>query len=539
MVGSTGQGRSFLDRRREGVKEFWILFGIVLSALGTRFTYLFHLLPICRADEAVFGLMTEHFLEGKGFPIYLYGAHYAGALICYLAAPLFFLFGASMPLLKLTTYFFMFPTLLMIYFLTRSLTDSRTAALAALFFAVPPFLINWTGQYAGGGYPETLFFGTAVLFLTHRFLSEKMTSAQEIRRMKLLGFLNGVGTWILFSIIPYTLTAWTLIFFKKTREPLRRLFAVFSSFYAIGLLPMVIYNIQRPFATFMRLGANVMDVERSEIAGKESGELFRLAFSKIGARLLGFPKEFFQVIQNIWEMMRMDRSLGSLATVWDVLLAASLGILFLTILFSIRKNFMKHPLSLPFLLVAWMILFLAATGLTKTRYVAFMYPALAVLFASTIFQVATKRWLGISIASVLLSANLLNHGVALKTPETEDRFGELVQFLEKKGLRYGYTDYVTAYPIVFLTRERIIASPAAGPLNVERFPAYTEKVNQAEDLFFVFEGNSEASKRFEASLKSRRVSFKRGDVLDRSVYYDFSKRVAPRELPLIRFFPPD
>ena len=504
--------------------------------VGLRLAYLIHLLPVCRADEAVFGLMTKHLLEGKELPIYLYGAHYAGALICYLAAIPFLLFGISMPVLKLTTYLFTLPTILLIYFLGRAMGDRRVAALSALFFAVPPFLITWVGQYAGGGYPETLFFGTCTLFLVHRLLSKENSPRQEVRVMALLGFLNGIGTWILFSMIPYTLTVWTLIPFKKTKTPLKKLFAVFLSFYAVGILPMVIYNVQHPLATFMRLGADVMTLERSEISGKGGSELLSLGLSKSGLKLLKLPKAVFQVMRNIWVMMRMEPSLGGMATIWDILLAMAIGFSFLMTVVSARKNFTKNPLSLPLTLVGWMVLFLAVTGLTKTRYVSFMYPALAVLFAFSILQWASKRWIAISLGAVFLSANIVNHLIALKTPESEDRFGELVAFLSQKGLKYGYTDYVTAYPIVFLTREGIIASPVAGPLNVERVPSYTREVDQAKEVFFVFDRSSNASERFEGSLKSRRVSSKREDVLSHSVYYAFSKRIYPRELPLIRLF---
>ncbi len=520
-------------------KEIWLLLFILLLSFGIRLAYLVHLSGVCRADEAVFGLMTKHLIEGKGFPIYLYGAHYAGALLCYLAAPLFFLFGVSMPVLKLTTYLFMIPTVILIYLLARALSDRKVAFLSALFMAVPPFLINWTGQYAGGGYPETLFFGALSLLLTHRLIFTKTTPTQEIRSLALLGFVNGIGTWILFSMIPYTVTAWTFIVSKKMKNSLKKLLTFFWVFYAVGISPLVIYNVRYPFATFTRLGSRVTGIEKGDVAGRGIGDLMHLGLSTAVWMALELPKAIFQIVQNVWDMMRIVPSLGGMSAVWNILLVFVLASLFLTVVFSQRKNFLKSPLSLLSVLVVWMVFFLAITGLTKTRYVSFMYPALAILLAWSILQATLRRRSWFPLATLFLSANLLNHLVVLKTPEFEDRFGELVAFLEAKGLRYGYTDYVTAYPVVFLTREKILCSPTAGPLNVERVPAYTEKVNQAKEVFFIFEKDSEASRQFEEALKARRVSFRKEEAGRHAVYDDLSKRVHPGDLPLVRFFPVD
>ena len=510
--------------------------GIVLIGTGLRLAYLVHCLPVCRADEAVFGLMTKHLIEGKGLPIYLYVAHYAGALICYLAALPFLLFGASVPLLKLTTYLFTLPTVVLVYLLAHSLSDRRLAILSALFMAIPPFLITWTGQYAGGGYPETLFFGTLSLFLTHNLASRKISQSREVRWVALLGFLNGVGTWILFSMIPYTLTAWTWMAHRMGKRFFKNLLPIFLAFYAIGISPMVIYNIQRPLATFKRLGANVMEVGSSEISGKGGGELLGLCLSKSVSKLLGLPGNVLHVVENVWQMMRVDASLGLASTVWDILLALALGFLGFTV---VKDRLRAKRWDMLAQVVGWMVLFLAVTGLTKTRYISFLYPTFAILLAGSILRVSSKRWFWAPLAALFLSANLVNHLIALKAPESEDRFGELVAFLEAKGFRYGYTDYAAAYPIVFLTKERIIASPAAGPLNVERVPAYTEKANQAKEVFFIFEKDSEASQRFEEALKARRISFKKEEVVRHAVYYDLSKRVYPGDLPLIRSFPVD
>ena len=47
------------------------------------------------ADQAVFGLMAKHLIEGRAFPLYMYGQNYILAVEAWMAAPMFLLFGVS------------------------------------------------------------------------------------------------------------------------------------------------------------------------------------------------------------------------------------------------------------------------------------------------------------------------------------------------------------------------------------------------------------------------------------------------------------
>ena len=53
------------------------------------------------SDQAVVGLMAKHLAEGRALPLFFYGQHYMLAVEAWLAAPLFWLFGASVAALKL------------------------------------------------------------------------------------------------------------------------------------------------------------------------------------------------------------------------------------------------------------------------------------------------------------------------------------------------------------------------------------------------------------------------------------------------------
>src|SRR5215471_16311019 len=53
------------------------------------------------SDQAIFGLMGKHLAEGRAFPLFIYGQNYLLAIEAWLAAPMFMLFGVSVPTLKL------------------------------------------------------------------------------------------------------------------------------------------------------------------------------------------------------------------------------------------------------------------------------------------------------------------------------------------------------------------------------------------------------------------------------------------------------
>ncbi len=53
------------------------------------------------SDQAIFGLMAKHIVEGRALPMFIYGQDYMLGVEAWLAAPLFALFGPSATLLKL------------------------------------------------------------------------------------------------------------------------------------------------------------------------------------------------------------------------------------------------------------------------------------------------------------------------------------------------------------------------------------------------------------------------------------------------------
>lgn len=84
-------------RRHERALVLWLAAALVLfrSAVFVFFEGAFD------SDQAIVALMAKHLSEGRTFPVFTYGQDYQLAIEAWLAAPLFWLFGPSVFLLKL------------------------------------------------------------------------------------------------------------------------------------------------------------------------------------------------------------------------------------------------------------------------------------------------------------------------------------------------------------------------------------------------------------------------------------------------------
>ena len=104
------------------------------------------------ADQAVVALMARHILEGRGHPVFYWGATYGGTLEPHLLVPLFAVFGATAEVFR------SFYVVLWAAFLagTAAFTGrffGRTAALfAGAFLAIPPFFLPYKLLTSDGAY---------------------------------------------------------------------------------------------------------------------------------------------------------------------------------------------------------------------------------------------------------------------------------------------------------------------------------------------------------------------------------------------------
>ena len=121
------------------------------------------------SDQAIVGLMTKHLAEGRAIPVLYYGLDYLLGIEAWLAAPLFWLFGASVMALKLPLLAMNVAlAVLLIVLLERELGLRPLIGLlvATPFILAPPGTTNYFLE-ANGGQSEPLLVAL-LLWVTRR-----------------------------------------------------------------------------------------------------------------------------------------------------------------------------------------------------------------------------------------------------------------------------------------------------------------------------------------------------------------------------------
>jgi hypothetical protein len=102
--------------------------------------YLFYEQSFFDSDQAIVGLMAKHLAEGRAFPLFYYGQTYMLGVEAWIAAPLFAIAGASVPVLRASLMFTNCVTVaILIVALVRCCgLRPRLALVPAAFFAFAP-----------------------------------------------------------------------------------------------------------------------------------------------------------------------------------------------------------------------------------------------------------------------------------------------------------------------------------------------------------------------------------------------------------------
>lgn len=103
--------------------------------------------------------------------------------------------------------------------------------------------------------------------------------------------------------------------------------------------------------------------------------------------------------------------------------------------------------------------------------------------------------------------------------------------LETLGVRHAYADYFTAFPVTFLSGERVVVSPAVHARSDDRRPAYTADADRDANPAFVF-ATAPSANAFERALRDRGISFAVERLERYRIYRRLSARIRPLDLGL-------
>lgn len=506
---------------------------VVVVALVFRLAYLDLLRDFIGADEAVGALMALKIAHAQEFPLLLWEAHYAGTLTSYLGAFAFSFFDPTPWAFRLTALPLALVGIVAIAVAARALWGAGPGLVAGCCLAGGPPLLFAMSSQAIGGYPEILCFGGLTLWTGAR-LMQRAPRAGGSWEWAFLGAAGGFGTYSLAFVLPiFAGTVWAL---RRHRGGLTsREWSWLVLGFLLGFSPLIFYNIAAQGASAFRLAGRVFDLSRADLA--QASSLSRLLIEKgFGyiVSLLGFPGTIWRNLPDFVGLPSWGR--------WGAAVLVAGVILVLRRRGSATDEAGGPNPSAGGLsgeaILGWSalatLLFLAVLRLDAPRHLFPFY-----LLASLAFGALWARLNGGGrlVAGGCLVLALIGdfQGIIHDARAPGPRLARLVGALETRGIRFVYTDYFIAYPLIFLSRETILASPAAGPVNVDRNRAYTEAVASSSRPAYLFLRNTEATAVFVREMRRVGNPFVH-EFIDEFDLYVPDRHVRPSELVLLRRF---
>ena len=468
------------------------LAGLIVVGLGLRLGIIFGPLGEIDGDEAVVGLMARHIAFLGERPVFYWGQPYLGSLEAFSAAPLFRLFDSSTLLLKLVPTAYSLGFLALSAILARSLFGLGAGLATAAYMALPPAMWAVWSTKARGGYAELLFLGEALLLVT------LILVRRPIRRVALLwGVLAGLAFWTHLLAIVYILPAALFLAIGLRRERSQwPLVAVGGAL--VGMTPLIIENLANGFLTLAAL------LQSPDLPIDPPAQFVR--FFRVGIPvLLGLGQP--TTSQTMFDADWLQRPGGHL---WVALLAvAMLASALLVHLASLRGLFARGACSdtSPALLVLVALVVPPVVALTRfgffvsePRYALPLYSTLPLL-AGALWRVPLPplRWLAVGAVLALNVWSLVSTDARLWRPEdtpdsTTSTRAELVRYLVAQDRHQMYTDYWIGYPVMFETRESVLAYMISGGFN--RYVPPADNVQHTPNPAWVFEPGMDAETEF-------------------------------------------
>jgi 4-amino-4-deoxy-L-arabinose transferase-like glycosyltransferase len=496
------------------------------------------------ADEAIVGLMARHSLQGA-IPIFFYGQAYMGSLDALLVAGVFSLTGESILGIRSVQVGLYMLTVASAVLLAGQIFPRRMVVIATgLLLAFPAVHITLYTTVSLGGYGEALLFGTWLMLVAWNLWRKP----QAWWMYALWGLLAGLGLWAFALVIVFAVPAGALLLVSLRGFPERdarwRRAGITLAAGVAGLLPWLAW------VSTYGAGQAIQELAGSAISGASpSGVIQALGLHLAYLGVLGSTA--ILGLRPPWSSEMILPGLGVVVVAfWIAAIAFGVsalrrrdsarmarwmlaGVVVMTVLGFLITPFGADPSGRYFLPL---VIPMAIIG-------GEMLEALARRWK----PVASWAWLiGVLLFHVLGTLKLASVSPTLLTTQfdSEARVDHqhdeaLVDFLENQGEFFGYTTYWVAYPLAFLTDERLIYVPAL-PYHSDlrftprdnRYPPYTAAVASAPRAAYITFDHPNLDDRIRSGLKVLGVEWREAQIGGYHVYYDLSRNVVPAELPL-------
>lgn len=487
------------------------------------------------ADEAIVGLMGRHILAGAR-PIFFYGQAYMGALDAYLVAGAFRIFGIEVFTIRLVQIFLYLAIVLTTILIAYGVHRDRVAALlSGLLLAIPTVNFTLYTTVSLGGYGEALLIGNLLILQTLKLRGATPKSGQYL----IWGLLVGVGFWSFGLTLIYSIPCAFLLIrghikrnFQLSQTPILLILIGLL----LGLSPVIIW-----------IGANGV--------GELVGELFGSALAGSSPNqwltaILAHLKNFLIFGPTVILGFRPPWSTEALSL---TLLPFALGFWSLVLFHMVfRRRLGKSAEgisllgSVSVLLIMGYILTPFGADPSGRYFLPLMIPL--VIMAGEFVQLPTikiptlMRWilfLGVfafQIHATWQMATVQPHRITTQfdaIARIDDRaLAPLTSFLASQGEIRGYTNYWVAYPLAFLSEEKIIYYPALPyhedfryTLRDNRYAPYQELVESSPSVALITTHHSALDKNLRSSFETLELSWDEKVIGDFRVFFNLSERV--------------
>jgi hypothetical protein len=429
------------------------------------------------SNQAVIGLMAKHLVEGRAFPVFMYGQNYQLAVESWLAAPLFALAGPSVTALKLPLLAINLAIVfLLVHLLLREVgLRPGAAALATLFVALPAPGTAAKLLEASGGTVEPLLYAP-LLWVTRK-------------RPGWCGLVLGVG-FVHREFTLYALAALLVLAAARrslfTREGVRHHLVMLRVAAEVWLVVQLV----RQFGSAMGPGTTIANLP------KAGGGFIELA-SRLCLDVMAIPQGLLHIVTIHWPLLfgtevhalhyfRIASDVTQGLPGAGLVLGAAMAFAAVRVALAIARAKGSRP-EHDFCAYLVLVGLFSVTGYVVARCGVIQpsrmrYDMLSLLGAVGLsaWFLATERsrravaaWSLVVLAWAALSGTahvrLLADYLA-DPPAGGKRL--LVRHLEARGIRYAVSTYGDAYAVSFLSNERILMSSS----NRVRIRAYEDAV---------------------------------------------------------------
>lgn len=522
--------------------NFAVIFAILSIAIGLKVIFLVKDAFPFNADEAIVGLMARHILDGE-WPIFFYGQVYMGSLDAALVALGMAVIGREVFVIRIVQILLYAGTIITTIYLGQRIFQSRwTGWAAGLLMAIPPVNVTLYTTISLGGYGEAMLIGNLLLILALMIVER----SYSFGLFMLWGVLAGLGFWTFGLTLIYSLPSAIFILIRLSKQLQKKeiVVRVLLSLVAasVGALPWIAWAISHG------PGQLIQEMMGSAIAGTSiGGTLATIVYSLRNFILFGTSVIFG--LRPPWEVRWLAIPLLPYALAFWLVISAD----FITRIK--RMGFWEHDRVLLYGICCFLIggyIFTPFGTDPSGRY--FVPLAIPMSLFAADFLVSgrrslQKKWAVILIVGILMFNLWGNLQSAYRNPPgittqfdaitwIDHRYDEtLIGFLIEQGELRGYTTYWVAYPLAFLSDERLIYIPML-PYHQDfrhttrdnRYAAYNPLVTAADRVAYITTNHSNLDEFLRIRFQANEISWREIRIGDYQVFFDLEPSIHLRNL---------